>query len=169
MFRFFKKINFRQKSNIITFIDVVIILFIFIFAKNYYKLTSPTSESIEKDKVKYTLSINKYKYSLNEIMFINFEIKNKTKKKKEINITKENIIKIDILDENENILYSNDYINRNRDVNKKINIAGYGKINIGNIWDFKSDIYNNIGKGEYKLRAIFHDMDVEIKIPFIIE
>ncbi|NLK62758.1 MAG: hypothetical protein GX287_04810 [Fusobacteria bacterium] len=165
--KFRDRFKFKNRSNIITFIDIIFIVVIFIFIKNFYKLTAPTSDSITKNKIKYNLYINKHKYELNDTMLINLELRNRSKKKIELINEKEKPIRVVIYNENKDIVYSNDYMDRNRENPKIISVGGYAKINIGENWDFESEI-SEITKGSYKIKAIFNSGDVELEIPFII-
>ncbi len=124
MFKILRKINLNSKKNIITFIDIFIIVGIFFFLKNYYKLTAPTEVDKVKDKIKYILKIDSYKYDSNDIMFINLGIKNTKKKVREFEIRKETVMNFEVYKEGK-LIYKKDIVERDSMKKSWFRLGGY--------------------------------------------
>ncbi len=168
MLSLFRKINIKSKKNIITFIDIFIIVGIFFFIKNYYKLSAPTETSKVRDKMEYVAKIDKYKYNIDELMLINFGIKNRAKIQKVFEVEKESFVNYAIY-RGEKLIYKKDILERNREHIKYISFNGYGRKDFGEIW--YQETYDDaiIKEGDYRLIVYSQDMGIELELPFKIE
>ncbi len=163
-FKFLKKINKRN----ITIFDLLLIFVIFLFLNRYYNKKMPMVSKLKKNGYEYELRINKYKYQKDDIMLMNFTIKNRAKHEKVIQITKEHLFNV-IIYRDDTIIYKRDIMERNQDETKKIVLKKYSKATSGFEWFFNSNFQEEIKNGEYTLQIYSKDMDIKMEMKFYVE
>lgn len=163
--RIFKRV---KRNQLITLLDIGIILVIMIVFKTYYQFSQNNHSSTEKNGIKYTFYTDESKYEKDQIIQFNFVMKNKKKEAKILEIERSNVFNILVEKENE-IIYKRDFLDSLTHKPKKIIIKRYGERKFSYEWYQEDKEKNDVPKGFYKVTLYSLDLDIELVAEFSIE
>ncbi len=163
--RIFKKV---RKNQLITLLDIGIIVVIMIVFKTYYQFSQNNHSSIEKNGIKYTFYTDESKYEKDQIIQFNFSMKNKKKDEKTLEFNRSNIFNILIEKDNE-IIYKRDFLDSLTHKPKKIIIKRYGERKFSYEWYQEDKEKAEIERGLYKVTLYSLDLDIKLAAEFSIE
>ncbi len=152
--------------NKLIMLDILLVILIFTIVNKYMYMTKPTYGKQKTDKFEYTAKINRHTFLKNEMVVINFEIKNKKRKEEIVEIKNRVFPNFDIY-KDDKIVYRRDYFENERETVKKVRIGGYGRVNFGTEWAVECDgEVKEIVPGKYKIKVWDKNLKLDITIPF---
>ncbi len=162
IFNRLKKVN----PNHLILFNIIFIMVVFGGINKYNNKKYPVKSEKKIDGIKYTVLINRHKYSKDSLMLINLNIQNSGRKKKEIEIKRENIFNVEIYS-NDKLIYKRDFMDKLSGKTKILRIGGYAKIVSGCEWNLiPNGEVEDIEYGKYLLRVYSKDLKIDMKIPF---
>lgn len=161
-----KLIKFK-KNQLITLLDIFIIVAIMIFVKTYMNNTSGNFEKIEKNKVKYTFKTDKIKYEKDELVVFNLDVESKSKKDVELKVERNKVFNL-IIEKDGKLIYKRDLLDSLTDRTKKIIIKRYGKKTFSYEWYGDSNTEAETEAGVYKATLYSLDFDIKLNAEFTI-
>lgn len=157
-----------NRNQLITLLDIFIIVVVIIFVKAYMVRNKVNYSEIKKDNIKYIFRTDKSEYFENEIVQFIFSMENKNKKEIELNFKRAEVFNL-IIEREGNLVFKRDMADSLTDEAKKIIIKRYGEKDFTYEWYIKSNTDFEIEKGKYRARLYSLDLDIEIPVEFIIE
>ncbi|TDT69211.1 hypothetical protein EV215_1553 [Hypnocyclicus thermotrophus] len=148
----------KISSRLITFLDIIVIVFMFIFLKSYFSVHK-YSYTTKKNGLKIVSTIRNKKLNQNNFMIINLTIQNTTRKDKIIEINRKNIFNI-IVEKDNKVIYKSDILDIKRERSKKIKLAQRGELKLSYEWDLTSNFKEEITTGNYKVTVYSLDLDI---------
>ena len=101
----------KVKPNHLILFNIIFIMVVFGGINKYNNNKYPVKSEKKIDGIKYTVLINRHKYSKDSLMLINLNIQNSGRKKKEIEIKRENIFNVEIYS-NDKLIYKRDFMDK---------------------------------------------------------
>jgi hypothetical protein len=157
-----------NRNQLITLLDIFIIVVVIIFVKAYMVRNKVNYSELKEDNVKYIFRTDKPEYFENEIVQFIFSIENKSKKEIEFNFERLEVFNL-IIEKEGVLVFKRDMADSLTDGAKKIIIKRYGEKDFTYEWYMNSNTDYEIEKGKYE--ATLYSLDLKIKIPveFIIK
>ena len=157
-----------NRNQLITLLDIFIIVVVIIFVKAYMVRNKVNYSEIKKDNIKYIFRTDKSQYLENEMVQFIFSLENKSKKEIELSFKRAEVFNL-IIEREGSLVFKRDMADSLTDGAKKIIIKRYGEKDFTYEWYMKSNTDFEIEKGKYSARLYSLDLDIEIPVEFIIE
>ncbi|MBZ4682727.1 MAG: hypothetical protein JG768_151 [Fusobacteriales bacterium] len=155
----------KISSKLITLLDIVVIVFMFIFLKSYFSVHK-YSYTTNKNGLKITSTIRNKKITQDNFVILNLSIQNTTRKDKIIEINRKNIFNI-IVEKDNKVVFKSDILDNKRERAKKIKLPQRGQLKLSYEWDLSSNFEEEITSGSYKITI--YSLDLDIKHTYDIE
>lgn len=154
-----------KRGQIITLLDIFLIVVIFFLAKSYLDRYNKNNVSQIKDKIKYTLVINNQKIKEDELLNIRIKIENKDKNKKNLEFRRAVPFNY-VIEKDGKFIYKRDITESLAEKPKKIYLNKYEKTEFGTEWYGDSLEKEEIKPGIYTLTVYNADLGVNLRLNF---
>lgn len=154
-----------KKGQIITILDLFLIMFVMLFAKTYMSKYNKNTTSLTKDGIKYTLVINNQKIKTDELLNIRIKVENKKREKKVLEFKKSVPFNY-VIEKDGKLIYKRDIMEGIIRKPKKIFLNKYGKTEFGAEWYGNSLDDKKIEPGIYRIIVYSTDFNVDLLLNF---